>query len=134
MLELGANGFTDSRDQDEDVLVRVFLDLSTAHLAVEDEALLAACADHDHAEAKGENTAIMSGFSDWPIMVCRKDQGYVVRILDFDDYDRRAELLDAGFSLAFIELCVFVWGRGYNGLWFDADAKVLKRFPDMRAE
>jgi hypothetical protein len=104
--------------------VRSFLDLSTGHFTKEDNAVLKHLATHD-------------GAPTCPLYVYDMDQGYIVLVHGCDEdwqYTGRQKIIDAGLSLAFVELVTYARLRGYTGIWFDADADDCQCFPTFSWE
>lgn len=99
--------------------VRSFLDLSTCHFTKEDNEVLKALATSEEAPT-------------CPLYVYDEEQGYIVLTPGCDEdwhYKGRQQLIDAGLSLAFVELATYARLRGYTGIWFDADAPECEFFP-----
>jgi hypothetical protein len=104
--------------------VRTFLDLSTGHITKEDDAVLKRLATSDSAP-------------ECPLYVYEEEQGYIVLTHGCDEdwqYTGRQKMIEAGLSLAFVELATYVRLRGYTGIWFDADADTCDFFPTFSWE
>jgi hypothetical protein len=99
--------------------VRSFLDLSTCHFTKEDNEVL-------------KRLATTTDAPTCPLYVYDEDQGYIVLTNGTDEdwqYKGRQAMIDAGLSLAFVELATYARRRGYTGIWFDADASECDAFP-----
>lgn len=104
----------------DDIPLRTYFDLSTAHITSEDDNLLRKCAtDPSDEEAIGLS-----------IIVDAMDQGWAVLVMeDLKEYRDYAALAKFGFSLAFIDLVRLVVRKGIKGIWFDADAPIVPGLP-----
>ena len=102
--------------------VRAFLDLSTGHYRLADDALLS------RAEVEREINDVVL-----PIYTTKLEFGYIVHLcgeggLDLGPDEYQA-LQTAGFSVAIIDLIRYASQRGFRGIWFDADADKSPCFP-----
>ena len=110
--------------------LRIFFDMSTAHITREDNKILGElCEDHSV-------SARFVEISGGPFYVESKDQGWVVVVFGETQitYYVRSKLLEFGFSLAFVDLIdlVLCWRQDneeIRGLWLDADAPVINTLP-----
>jgi len=97
--------------------IRKYFDLSTAHITSKDNKIL-------------EEIAHPSYYGPINLYVISIDQGFIVSVpSDIHMFEERLALVDAGLSLALVDLLLHAHNHGMHGLWFDADADKSGGFP-----
>jgi len=97
--------------------VRRYFDLSTAHMTSKDNKILEELARPDYT-------------GPIQLYVISIDQGFIVNTpSDMHLFEERLALVNAGLSLALVDLLMHAYKHDMNGLWFDADADNCSGFP-----